>query len=96
VIEVMAALAHLSAAQIEEGLDRRQQEFCGGVLCDGVTLTPNKGTLTVDAPAGVLTPALVEILKVRKPELIAVLSPGGCQNRGRRSTARPASDLQPG
>lgn len=40
----------------------------------GVTLTLADGTLTVDAPAGVLTPGLVEILKARKPELIAVLS----------------------
>jgi sigma-B regulation protein RsbU (phosphoserine phosphatase) len=37
VIEAMAALAHLSAAEIEEGIYRRQQEFCGGLLCDDLT-----------------------------------------------------------
>jgi sigma-B regulation protein RsbU (phosphoserine phosphatase) len=37
VIEAMAALAHLSAAEIEEGIYRCQQEFCGGVLCDDLT-----------------------------------------------------------
>jgi sigma-B regulation protein RsbU (phosphoserine phosphatase) len=37
VIEVMAALAHLSAAEIEQGIYQRQQEFCRGVLCDDLT-----------------------------------------------------------
>ena len=30
VAEAMAALAHLSAAEIEEGIYRRMQQFCGG------------------------------------------------------------------
>jgi sigma-B regulation protein RsbU (phosphoserine phosphatase) len=37
VIETIAALAHLSAAEIEEGIYRRQQEFCAGQLCDDLT-----------------------------------------------------------
>ena len=39
----------------------------------GVVLTANGDRLAFDAPAGAMTPAVVAMLKARKPELLAVL-----------------------
>lgn len=62
----------------------------GGLLAvcyaQGIRLVPNDdGDLTVDAPAGVLTPGLMEHLRAQKAELIAHL-----QSIGRHRTHRAA------
>ena len=48
VLEAMAALAHLSAAEIDQGIYQRQQEFCAGVLCDDLTYVVIKLVVGVD------------------------------------------------
>jgi len=47
----------------------------------GVILSANEDRLEVDAPAGATTPALLTMLKARKPELLAVLN-GAYLNAG--------------
>ena len=48
-------------------------ELLAGLRRAGVVLRAQSGRLTLDAPVGVITPALAALLKSRKQELLAVL-----------------------
>lgn len=48
-------------------------KLLGDLYRAGVVLSANGDRLAFDAPAGVMTPQLLAILKARKPELLAVL-----------------------
>lgn len=44
----------------------------------GASVTLNGETVDIDAPAGVLTPALLTELRAHKPEIVALLSAPSC------------------